>query len=142
MGLLDFEFGEDVSLESEDDFSWFDDTEESPDFLGFGEYEPTFEDDDTSYDWLDDTDDLFTEFEVEDLDLESLYGEDEDEDGLNVPSGVWSKLLDFGLGSLGQWMKQKDAEAKKTTKSSGGGGRVAPVTAVKKAIPVGTRTST
>jgi hypothetical protein len=146
MGFFDeFEFG-DLGAEdlNEDEYSFWEDSGGMFDLQDADAYSmETFDEPDEwdlEWDWMTSQEDTIEPFKFEEMSLDFL--DDEEGGGAGISSGVWSKLLDFGLGSLGQWLENKNK--KPTTKRSGGGGGggggPAPVASVKKAIPVGTRT--
>lgn len=152
MGLLDMEYDE-----GSEDSGWgLDDLWGSEDNESEYYYNPDegFEFDSgnanaTFWDWEEDDEDVSPEDEGWDLfsALEDVSPEEDEESGGlsgflgKVPGTVWSRLLDMGVGGLSQWMKQKESDRKPVTRGGGGGGRVAPVTAVTKANTVGTRSS-
>lgn len=159
---FDFEIPEiDLSTESSgygitwEDFlddsggSYWDDLELNLDDSGGGSYWDNYDSSDIFYDWNDQSsgfqlDSLFTDDDEYSEWLKSLGSQEEEEGGLfsflgKVPGSIWDKLLDFGMGSLGQWLANKNRDRKLAKRSGGGGGSRPATTVVTAAIPEGTR---
>lgn len=155
MGILDYEWDdvfsggdgeydlEDASSEvffEDPESTFWDDEEITSDFWDWGDDEES--DFGLKNFWSDEEEDQYQMDEWE-KSLDSAEGEEGSWVGGmlgKIPGSAWSKLLDFGVGGLAEWLKQKSAKTPAKRSGGGGGGRVAPVTAVKSANAIGTRT--
>jgi hypothetical protein len=134
-------FGENVDLNSDDDYKWFDTSSNEELWGDLDTYRPEldFEKDEPEWDWFTlDDDDFKIDDEIMDFDL-SEFDDDDDEEGWlkKIPTSFWDKLIAGGMAGLGEWLKMK---SEKPRKSGGGGGGRGPTDAVKTTVPVGTRT--